>query len=197
MSFFDDVYNKLFKSKNTGPAELIHEALERNDREEEEFLLWKSTDKRKELMTEVYNAYHLKKKGIATALEVHLLETKYSNGFAVSYNQAIGANDFRNFFDYLKEQTLRFEYRLAQNDRRIIDRETYEEVIEKWYMKPQSLDQEEKKSNQLYGNILIEYVMIDRKPSYIKLMANIYQDRLYSEALPFGDFIEKLFEKTL
>lgn len=197
MSFFDDVYNKLFKPKSDGPAELIHEVLERNERETEQLLLWKSTDRKSELMTEVYNAYHLKKKGIATALEVHLLETRYSNGFAVSYNQEMENEEFRNLFDHLKDQTLLFEYRLAQNDRRIIDRDSYEEVIEKWYLKPNSPEQNEKISNQLYGNILIEYVMIDRKPSYIKLMANIYQDRLYSEALPFGDFIEKLFEKNL
>ncbi|MFT6053161.1 MAG: hypothetical protein ACJAS3_000119 [Roseivirga sp.] len=60
-------------------------------------------------------------------------------------------------------------------------------------MKLQGLELQEKKTNQLYGNILIEYVMIVRKPSYIKLMANIYQDRMYSEALAFDELIEKLF----
>lgn len=197
MSFFDDIYNKIFKGKDDGPAELIHEILERTGRESESFQSWLVTDKKTELLTEIYNAYHLKKKGIVTKLNVHLLETKYANGFAVTYDSEISADDFRNLFDYLKEMTLGFEYRLAQNDRRIIDRESFEEVIEKWYLKPQGLEQEEKKTNQLYGNILIEYVMIDRKPSYIKLMANVYQDRLYSEALPFEEFIEKLFDQNL
>ena len=197
MSFFDDIYNKIFKGKAEGPAELIHETLERTSRESESFLAWADSHKRTELLTEIYNAYHLKKKGIVAKLNLHLLETKYSNGFAVTYDSEISADDFRNLFDFLKEKTLEFDYRLAQNDRRIIDRESFEEVIEKWYLKPQGLELEEKKTNQLYGNILIEYVMIDRKPSYIKLMANVYQDRLYSEALPFEEFIEKLFDRNL
>ena len=49
-------------------------------------------------------------------------------------------------------------------------------------------------ANQKFGNILIEKTEIDRKPSYLKLMANVYQDRLYSEAKPFSELIEQLFK---
>ncbi|MGW8122384.1 hypothetical protein ACV07N_06955 [Roseivirga echinicomitans] len=197
MSFFDDIYNKIFKGKNNGPSELIHEMLERTNRETQSLQSWMDSTHKKELLNEIYNAYHLKKKGIATKLDVHFLDTKYSNGFAVTYDSEISPDDFRNLFDYLKEKTLEFDYKLMQNDRRIIDRELFEETIEKWYLKPQADALEENITNQLYGNILIEYVLIDRKPSYIKLMANIYQDRLYSQALPFEVFFEKLFDRDL
>lgn len=193
MSFFDDVFKKLFPEKRVASNELIHETLERNERELESFGKWASSEESVHLMAEVYNSYQLKKKGITAQLDVHLLETPYSNGFAISFNQEKTKEEFRNLFDLFKEKTLDFGYKLAQKDRRIIDRETYEEVIEKWYLKPQAEPLEKNKFNQLYGNILIEYVMIDRKPSYIKLMANIYQDRMYSHALAFDELIEKLF----
>ncbi|MFT7381474.1 MAG: hypothetical protein ACI9Z3_001360 [Roseivirga sp.] len=193
MSFFDDVFKKLFPEKRVASNELIHETLERNERELESFGKWASSEESVHLMAEVYNSYQLKKKGITAQLDVHLLETPYSNGFAISFNQEKTKEEFRNLFDLFKEKTLDFGYKLAQKDRRIIDRETYEEVIEKWYLKPQAEPLEKNKFNQLYGNILIEYVMIDRKPSYIKLMANIYQDRMYSTALAFDELIEKLF----
>lgn len=193
MSFFDDVFKKLFPEKRVTSNELIHETLERTERELENYGIWASSDESAHLMAEVYNSYQLKKKGIKAQLDVHLLETPYSNGFAISFNQEKTKEEFRNLFDLFKEKTLDFGYKLAQKDRRIIDRETYEEIIEKWYLKPQAAPLEKNKFNQLYGNILIEYVMIDRNPSYIKLMANIYQDRMYSKALNFDELIEKLF----
>ena len=193
MSFFDDVFKRLFPEKRVTSNELIHETLERTERELENYGIWASSDESAHLMAEVYNSYQLKKKGINAQLDVHLLETPYSNGFAISFNQEKTKEEFRNLFDLFKEKTLDFGYKLAQKDRRIIDRETYEEIIEKWYLKPQAAPLEKNKFNQLYGNILIEYVMIDRNPSYIKLMANIYQDRMYSKALNFDELIEKLF----
>jgi hypothetical protein len=193
MSFFDDVFKKLFPERRVASNELIHETLERTERELESFGKWASSEESIHLMAEVHNSYQLKKKGITAQLDVHLLETPYSNGFAISFNQEKTKEEFRNLFDLFKEKTLDFGYKLAQKDRRIIDRETYEEVIEKWYLKPQAEPLEKNKFNQLYGNILIEYVMIDRKPSYIKFMANIYQDRMYSTALAFDELIEKLF----
>jgi hypothetical protein len=193
MSFFDDVFKKLFPQKRVMTNELIHETLERSEKELESFNAWMKTDEPNHLLAEVYNSYQLKKKGITAQLDVHLLETPYSNGFAISFNQEKTKEEFRNLFDLFKERILEFEYKLSQKDRRVIDRDTYEEVIEKWYLKPQGETIEKNKFNQLYGNILIEYVLVDRKPSYIKLMANIYQDRMYSKALAFDELIEKLF----
>ncbi|PIQ47026.1 MAG: hypothetical protein COW03_17035 [Cytophagales bacterium CG12_big_fil_rev_8_21_14_0_65_40_12] len=193
MSFFDDVFKKLFPERAVVGQELIHEPLERTTQELESYNAWINSEEAGHLMSEVYNSYQLKKKGITAQLDVHLLESPYSNGFAISFNQEKTKEEFRNLFDFFKEKALDFNYKLAQKDRRIIDRETYEEVIEKWYLKPQAEPLEKNKFNQLYGNILIEYVLIDRKPSYIKLMANIYQDRMYSKALNFDELIEKLF----
>jgi hypothetical protein len=196
MSFFDEVFEKLFPKKRVATNELIHEPLERSGKEIELFNAWMSSEDSGHLLAEVYNSYELKKKGITAQLDVHVLQTPYSNGFAVSFNDEKTKDEFKNLFDLFKEKVLHLNYKLAQKDRRIIDRETYEEVIEKWYLKPQGEPLEKNKFNQLYGNVLIEYVMIDRKPSYIKLMANIYQDRLYSEAMAFDDLIEKLFNKN-
>lgn len=193
MSFFDDVFKKLFPEKKVHTKELIHETLERSTSEINSFDLWVKSEESKLMLNEVYNSYQLKRKGITAQLDVHLLETPYSNGFAISFNNEKTKEEFRNLFDLFKEKMLNLDYKLSQKDRRIIDRDTYEEVIEKWYLKPQGEPFGKNKFNQLYGNVLIEYVMIDRKPSYIRFMANIYQDRMYSKPLAFDELIEKLF----
>lgn len=193
MSFFDDVVGKLF-GKQASKAAYIHEMLERSEKELEAYELWLAGTEKSDLLKEIERGYYLKKQGILSEIDVHLLDSKYANGFAVSYNQAIGKENFRNIFDYLKDKVLENGYKLAQGDRRILDKENHEETIEKWYLKPISEDLESQLVNQRFGNVLIEKIDVDRKPSYIKFMANVYQDRQYTVAEPFQDLLDKVFE---
>ena len=193
MGFFDDVVGKLF-GKQPPKSAFIHEMLKRSEKDLAAYQEWAGSERAKELITEVERAYYLKKKGIISQIDVHLLESAYSNGFAISYSAEVSAEEFQHLFDYFKEVVLQQGYKIAQQDRRIMDKETYEETIEKWYLKPIAEELETKVVNQRFGNVLIEKTEIDRKPSYIKLMANVYQDRQYSVADPFEDLLEKLFE---
>ena len=49
--------------------------------------------------------------------------------------------------------------------------------------------------DQRYGNISLELILYNDKPHYLKLMASVYSDRLYSEPESFSDLVELLFEK--
>lgn len=192
MSFFDDVVGKLFGRQNPKAA-FIHEVLKRSDEEIHQYEAWKTTENANSLIADVERGYFMKKQGIVSAIDVHLLDSQYSNGFAVSFNDQFSPDSFTFVFDFLKERGLEQGYKLSQGDRRILDKDTYEETIEKWYLKPLAEDLNGV-ANQKFGNILIEKTEIDRKPSYLKLMANVYQDRLYSEAKPFSELIEQLFK---
>lgn len=192
MSFFDNIAGKLFP-KHSPKAEFIHETLKRSEKELQDYEAWKDTDNFNNLIEDVERAYFMKRKGIVSAVEVHLLDSKYSNGFAITFNDQFSETSFKHVFDFLKEKGLEQGYKLAQGDRRILDKENYEETIEKWYLKPVA-EEVDGVSNQKFGNILIEKTEINRKPSYLKLMANVYQDRLYSKAQPFSELIELLFK---
>ncbi|MFY0591443.1 hypothetical protein [Roseivirga sp.] len=193
MGFFDNVVGKLF-GKQSPKSAFIHEVLTRSDREVEAYAAWEKSPDFETIIADVERGYYLKKKGILSAMEVHLLESQYSNGFAITFNEEFTPENFQFVFDYLKERGLTLGYKLAQADRRILDKDTYEETIEKWYLKPNTEEGGMGIANQKYGNILIEKVEIDRKPNYLKLMANIYQDRQYTEAKPFSELIELLFK---
>ena len=198
MSFFDDVFEKIFPKKDLGTAELIHETLVRSAAEITAFDLWKKGERATDLIKEVENAYYLKKSGLDSKLEVHLLDTNYANGFAVSYNPDIEKSDFKFFFDFLKEQTLTLDYRLSQKDRRILDKGKYLEIVEKWYLKPPRRGKEDGLTSQMFGNVLIEHIEIDGVPSYIKLVVNIYQDRLSTRSpMPFEELIDEIFDPLI
>lgn len=191
MGFFEDVVGKLF-GKQHADQPLIHEVLDRTEVELEGYEFWLKSEASKELIADFDRAYSLKKQQVESSMEVHLLESPYSNGFAITYADQLTITAFKYLFDYFKERTLSLGYKLTQADRKIKDKGDYEECIEKWYLKPIAEDLQATVINQRYGNILIELVMIDRKPSYLKLMANVYQDRLYTKALPFDEFYLKL-----
>lgn len=194
MDFFDELVGKLFPKKSSPSNPLVHELLVRSEEDLALYDLWDKSDEMEELLDDVVRAYFLKKQGILSQAEVHLLNSEYSNGFAVRYLEEYGERNFRHFFDFLKEQVLRMEYKLEQNDRRIIDRGDYELIIEKWYLKSARYQNEEGLIDQKYGNVLIEHHTVDRHPSFIKLQANIYQDRLYTKPLAFDEFINKLLQ---
>ncbi len=193
MGFFDDVVGKLF-GKQAPKTAFIHEVMTRSEKELASYQEWLHSDRSRELIKEVERGYYLKKQGIVSYLDVHILDTAYSNGFAISYKPEVGQENFRNLFDYFKEVVFQNGYKIAQSDRRIMDKDTYEETIEKWYLKPIAEELETKVINQRFGNVLIEKTEVDRKPSYIKLMANVYQDRQYTKAEPFQDLLDKVFE---
>lgn len=193
MTFFDEVFSKLFSKKEPPTVPVIHEPLKRSDAEMADYDKWLKDNGHTALISDLSSAYHKKKLGIISPMEVHLLETRYSNGFAISYKKSLGVLAFRNLFDYFKESTLKFGYKLAQADRRIMDKGDYEETVEKWYLKPDILHTGKEFEDQIYGNILLEHIAIDRKPSYIRLMVNVYQGRPYAEARPFQEYIDQLF----
>ncbi len=194
MSFFDNVVGKLF-GKQAPKAAFIHETLSRSERELAAYEKWKQTEGSRQLIEDIERGYFLKKQGIVSSVDVHILKSQYANGFAISYGDAFTEDTFKHSFDWFKERVLQMGYKLSVGDRKISEKNNYEETIEKWYLKPLTEDLETNLANQRYGNITVEKIEIDRKPNYIKFLASIYQDRLYSKALTFEELLENLFKQ--
>lgn len=193
MSFFDSVVGKLF-GKQAPKTAFIHETLSRSEKELDAFDTWEKSDTARPLIEDIERGYYLKKQGIVSGVDVHILKSQYANGFAISYGEAFTEETFKHSFDWFKERVLELGYKLSVADRKISDKENYEETVEKWYLKPITEDLNTTVANQRYGNITVEKIDIDRKPNYIKFLASIYQDRLYTEALTFDELLENIFK---
>src|SRR5690606_3879802 len=135
---------------------------------------WKGSGRLTALLKEVARSYYLKQQAIDNNPDVHLLQSNYANGFAISYSSEINKDDFLYFFDWLAERVEGLGYKRSNSDILVTDKKTYVESREKHYLKP--VTGSEKPTDQKFGNILIESVSIDENPSYIKLIANIYSD---------------------
>ena len=202
MDFFDDILKKLFPKRNK-KIPLIKENLKRSEKEELEFQIWSSSADAKYWFARIYESYHLKRQGLPSQdIQVHLFSSAASNGLAITHTNAMSSKQFRFLFDKLKDAILNlpYPYKLYTSDRAHYERNNYVETIEKHYLKPvygtnKEVGTELKTDGQLpqfYGNILIEYIQIDGEPSFIRLLANIYSDRLFLDALPFEELVEKV-----
>lgn len=193
MSFIDNIINKLFPKGKNSHKSILHEVILRKKTESLNYQRWlKSMDKFEQIGA-IERSYKLAKENVDSEPTILIMNTAYSNGFAIPYNSMYSRDEFRFIFDYFKDQVLKMDYRLAGSDRKIREKQNNIETVEKHYLKP-PLNYKDKVTDQQYGNILIEHVSINDKPDHIKIMANIYSDRLYSEAKSFDEFMERLFK---
>lgn len=204
MSLFDKLISGIFGTHKVNSAiPLVEEEIKRQEAYRNSYFRWVNEGKYRWLIQKIYQSYLLKKKNETSDLQVHLLKSSGASGFAVTYSLLMEEKEMQYLFDYLKDRVLNIGYKLYTSDRRIFDRQEYVETIEKHYLKPApervaptgSEHPENKETmNQRYGNILIEYISIDEKPSFLRFMVHYYSDFLYTPVQPFDDLVDYLLD---
>jgi hypothetical protein len=188
MTFFDQVYNKLFTSKSTGL--ILHEVLKRSNSYLEEYELWKESGLPATLISDINESLRLKKEGIVKSPDVHQFSSDFTNGIAITYSPEINKSHFKFLFDLFAEKVQNLGYKTSVRDLMVTGKKTYIESKEKYYLKNRPSNT--KPIDQKYGNIIIEWVAIDDQPSFIRLMAQAYNDRLYKSPENFDDLAKYL-----
>ena len=193
-NYFDQVWQKLFPSKETVPLQM-KENFTLKDKEVQELEDWIHSEAATSLFSLIYRNYHFKRTQINESPEVHLFTSSYANGFAISYEAPLDLSSFSLLFLGLSRRVLALGYQQVSLDRKLEEINEQVKQTEKFYFKPPlQMPQEGEPITQLYGNISLEKVSINNTPSYIKLLAAIYSDRNYQEAKPFDELMDKLFE---
>ncbi|MCU0392162.1 MAG: hypothetical protein MUE81_13665 [Thermoflexibacter sp.] len=202
MSFFEKIIQQIFGNhKVNSTVPLIEEEIKRSEFYRSAYFRWVNDKNYRWLLQKIKESYELKKQGEIADLQVHILNSTGAKGLAITYSPLMNEQDLQFLFDYLKDRLLNLEYRLYTSDRRTFDHTDYVESIEKHYLKPKS-DKTHKNIStnakemfdQRYGNILIEYISIDAKPSFLRFMTQYYSDFLYTPVQPFDDLIDILFD---
>ena len=193
-NYFDQVWQKLFPSKETVPLQM-KENFTLKDKEVQELEDWIHSEAATSLFSLIYRNYHYKRTQINESPEVHLFTSTYANGFAISYEAPLDLSSFSLLFLGLSRRVLALGYQQVSLDRKLEEINEQVKQTEKFYFKPPlQMPQEGEPITQLYGNISLEKVSINNTPSYIKLLAAIYSDRNYQDAKPFDELMDKLFE---
>lgn len=192
-SFIDDILGKLFPKKSKPLS--FKENFKQSDIDKEAVEQWTLSEEGESLLALVSKNYYFKKSGINASPEVHILNSPYANGFAVSYDSPLDEKTFSYLFFAFGRRVLDLGYKQVSLDRKIEEINEDVRTTEKQYFKPplSSADLSEK-IDQLFGNVSIEKVSINDKPSFLKILVTVYSDRLYQDAKPFDQFIDFIFE---
>jgi hypothetical protein len=195
-NFLDDLFKKVFKPSEKTPMK-VKENFSIKEIDQTDIDTWIESEESKQLFALVYKNYHFKRTGINDRPQVHIFDSPYANGFAVSYEKPLDVKSFSRLFLAFSQRLLALGYEQVSLDRKFEEINDQVKVTEKFYFKPPlQLPAEGELISQLYGNVALEKVIVDNKPSYIKLLATVYSDRLYQDAKSFDQLMDGIFEKN-
>ncbi|WP_276495741.1 hypothetical protein [Pontibacter litorisediminis] len=142
-----------------------------------------------------FMAYHYKNADLPAQYRVQLLCEEHLKGVIFFYDPSIGPDNFSFFFELVKDRVQQQGYSLHSRNTLQVRHERYTEQVEKLVLTPPASDLPGTSlCNQLYGNVLLDYIRINKKPGYIRFAANRYQDPIFSKPLPFEELLEKTLE---
>lgn len=195
-NFLDDLFKKLFPPTEKQPMN-VKENFVLREEEEIDVKQWMDSLEAKELFDLVYKNYHFKRTQINETPQVHVFSSPYANGFAVTFEPPFDQKSFSRLYLAFSRRILDLGYQQVSLDRKFEEINDQVKLTEKFYFKPPlQLPEQGTLISQLYGNISLEKITVDNKPSYIKLLAAIYSDRLYQDAWPFDQLMDRLFQQT-
>jgi len=195
--FFDDLLKKIFPARGSHQPLSVKENFLLKDKDLQDVEVWGHSEASKVLYDLVYRNYHYKRAQINESPEVHIFSSIYANGFALSYGPPLDENSFSSLFLGLSRRIIALGYEQVSLDRKLEEVNEQVKETEKFYFKPPlQMPQEGALISQLYGNISLEKIRINQQPSYFKLLAAVYSDRLYHDAKPFDELMDRLFERT-
>ena len=195
-NFFDDLYASIFKSNEKVPVN-HKENFEINPAELALANSWVTSLEGVEILATLSKNYSLKKIQLEEIPRIHILDSKYARGFAITYEGGFTPQTFSYIFLAFAQRVLALGYKQVSLDRKIEEINDQVRATEKFYFKPPlQLPAENQLISQLYGNIAIEKVSLNNQPNYLKVLATFYSDRLYLDPLPFDELLRQLFENT-
>jgi hypothetical protein len=192
MSFFNELIQKIFESeKPDKPLEII-ECVKRTQKEQIQYNKWLQSNQARSTLLKIAEAVELNRLGKKNVNpQVIIAESNYANALNIIFNNRDDEAISRLLMDYFKEMILSINYRIQLNERRIKENQNSVHLSEMYFLKPdiKAEDFNNPPIKQLYGNIIIERVLLNNQPQYLKIQANIYNDRYYQTALPFNDLL--------
>jgi hypothetical protein len=165
------------------------EMLERGAEEVTAQLEWKAGNRWAYWQRIISDAF---KEGTLDEPHFETMDSSMSAGFRILWHDSrFGNMEMQHLFDALKEEVLEAGYTLYMSDERQFLRKDYAETIQRHYCKP-ALKMENGKVNQLYGNVIIEYRLLDNEPYDLKFSVQFYHDHKYAHPLPWPQLLSKL-----
>ncbi|TYZ08110.1 hypothetical protein FY528_13790 [Hymenobacter lutimineralis] len=179
------------------PATDSWRPLVRTAKEEQRHVQWVRDQMYLNWLEPYYKAYHFRKAHLSRAgLRVQLLQEDSREGAILFYDPSIGPGNFRHFFDYIAEQTLPLGYNASTSDQRVRHHPEYTETVLKHFLKPKPRScTHTGRCQQHFGNVVVDLVLINGQPGFIRFFSNPFQDEIFTTPRPFAELLDTVFNQ--
>jgi hypothetical protein len=180
------------KSK-TEEEVLVREPIEHSRVFLEDYKKWKAAKMHKGLLAHLFENATVKAMNPDADVNYFAYRDDQSNGFYFHSESPWNQTDYAFFVEHLVELLKDEGYVLKHSRREVVEGEKLK-TTEQFYLKPAMKYRMEKAYQQLFGNIIIEHRLIDNQTNLVKLMAQIYQGRVYQKPDSFEHLMDLIFQ---
>jgi len=201
MSFVDDLIKKVFanskptQTNTTKGTSVKSEKLIRNYQFLDDFKQWKKDPNTSVLLNSIKQEVKNKQLNLQTNYELGFMDLPSAKGIII-YPISQNSNYNSSFLaDLIKENTQALGYVNYQSKSEIEELSKGCQKTESHYLKvsyKSLIKTDNKKQNQLYGNLMIENVWLNEQPKYLKILATYYHGRAYATPLLFSDYLNNV-----
>lgn len=195
-NYVQSIIQKLFgKVDADRGASILDGPLERSKNFEEEFEIWKKSDRASANLSKISNLYWNVKRGIVQSPAVFTYSSPQANGFYFNTKIGVDFDDFHFIFDFYRDGVQDLGYFLYSSGTKYIEVPAGIQRVDKHYLKPLNKElTHNDRIDQKYGNVLFELYYLNEEVQYLKCMASVYSDRKYTVAQSFDDFVQQILE---
>lgn len=189
MDWFDSLKQRLFGEAVQRTGQLHHALLVRNPGFEARHAQWMAFGECRRQLGELRDMLDQEQRSGDTP-RLHLFRDAKATGMQLQRPTHWPADSLHHLLEAFRHQVLAMGYRVQVSDLRI---SVQGEHRERHYLKPdvQSTGSDAL-VDQRYGNILLEAWGPDQGAQYLKVLATVYSDRLYSPALSGMELLSSL-----
>lgn len=200
-SLFDFLKGFLGGGKNNSNSiPFLHEAIDLKSFPTDQVESWISKGGYQEfadLIMEAYRNVLILGKQNSNSKTTTLLDSSHSNGWFLHCDQLDYFDSHYKFLAYELSQRLKDHgYTVQLAEMKSMEKSGGIEMITHYYLKPSLRNrfvQDGNLANQLFGNISIEYKVINDSPKSFKFLAKAYKDSKFLPPNDFSDLNELLF----
>ncbi|MEX1132305.1 MAG: hypothetical protein WEC15_03700 [Flavobacteriales bacterium] len=189
MDWFDNLKERLFGEAVQRTGRLHHAPLVRTPAFEARHAQWLAFGEGRKQLGELHDLLDQEKRTGDTP-RLHLFSDAKATGMQLRRPAHWPADSLHHLLDAFRQQVLGLGYRVHMSDLRI---SVQGEHRERHYLKPETdTTGTGELVDQRYGNILLEAWGPDDGAEYLKVLATVYSDRLYSPALSGMELLSSL-----
>ncbi len=179
------------------PQLLSHEPLVRTAEEMEGYVKWSDSLPKRKMLDWIRESYSGWCSDCDKAdLCIDFMDMASAKGFVIHFqDKDYACREMIYLFEHLKNIAMKKEYVPYLSDVKVFEKRCWKETIQRHYLKPSiHLPQINGKSDQRYGNINIELRFRDNQPLHLKFLVTPYNDRQFTQPLPFDELFEQITE---